>query len=210
MDFPDRERQRAPLRGNLDTLGDRQVERVEPLDHGGARHFDLVVLAGIELAQSSDPLAEYLRLRGDIAGDLVTAVFVRRRHQARRGGDQRARLFGEAERLHGRRHAARDDFRHRRADIGRGVEREQRADHGHAGGETERQIKARADRIEPGQHGEPAANAVGVRFEQAFSHQRPHSQNARRAYRSLHCPAILASRVTGLNVPSACRMVKNT
>ena len=208
VDFPHRKRERAALRRNLEALGDRLVERVEPLDHGGARHFDLLGLAGIELAQPDDPVAEHLRLRGDIAGDLIAAIVVRRRHQARRGGDQRARLLGEAERFHGRRHAARDDFRHGRADIGRRVERKQRADHGHAGGKAERQIKARADRIEPGQHVEPAANAVGVRFEQAFSHQKPHRQDARA--RVIHCPAILASRVTGLNVPSACRMVKKT
>ena len=96
VDFADRKRQRAPLRRNLHALGDRLVERVEPLDHGGARHFDLVVLAGVELAQPGDPVAEHLRLRGDIAGDLVAAIVIRRRHQAWRRGDQRARLFGEA------------------------------------------------------------------------------------------------------------------
>jgi hypothetical protein len=84
VDPSDRAGQRAALRRYLDALGDRLIERVEPLDHRGARHVDLVVLAGVELAQPRDPRAQHLRLRGDIAGDLVAMIFVRRRHQPRR------------------------------------------------------------------------------------------------------------------------------
>ena len=53
MVFSDGERQSAPLRGNFDAFRDGLIERSEPLVHSGARHLDLVVLAGVEIRSRS-------------------------------------------------------------------------------------------------------------------------------------------------------------
>ena len=48
MEFADGTRERAPLRGYLDPLGNSLVECIEALVQRGSRYFNFVVLAGVE------------------------------------------------------------------------------------------------------------------------------------------------------------------
>ena len=86
MRLADGERQRAPLRGNSDAIGDGLTERIEPFVHGGSRHAsikrigDLGALTGIERPQAIDPYFEIAGLRGDFAGDFRSVAFILSRH----------------------------------------------------------------------------------------------------------------------------------
>ncbi len=86
MRLADGERQRAPLRGNLDAIRDGLTERIEPFVHRGSRHAsikrigDLGALTGIERPQAVDPYFEIARLRGDFAGDFRSVAFILSRH----------------------------------------------------------------------------------------------------------------------------------
>lgn len=113
----DGNRQRAPLRGDLDTLANRSIERIEPILHGTLRDRDFVTLAGIERPHALDPGLQMLGLHRDLIDDLRPLVVVLDRDQARGRSDQAIGVLGEAERLDGCRHAARDDIAQRRADI---------------------------------------------------------------------------------------------
>ena len=113
----DGERQSSPLRGEFDALGDGLTERRQPLAHSRARHFDLAVLAGVEITQPLNPSVQHLDLAGDAKGDFSPLAFFLGSHQLRSGGDQGARLLREPQRLDGRRHAARYNFRQRLASI---------------------------------------------------------------------------------------------
>ena len=102
-----------------------------------------------------------LGLRGDLARRFALAGF-HPRTAIKRGADpiRLIGVLGKPKRLDGRRHAAGDDFAQRRADIGGSEKRKQRADHGQARRQAERQIQPRADRAQPGERAEPAANAA--------------------------------------------------
>ena len=211
MGFAHGKRQSSPLRGNRNALRDRLIERLQPLAHGALRHGDFVALAGIECTQRFRSWSvKHLGLRrrsGSRLAPVGCLLGPRSGAGPRRSGYW---FLGEPERLDGRRHAAEYDVAQRRADIGGCKKRKQRADDGHGRGEAEGQDNRAT---------ESCAARGTCRSRPRISAWRNRNIPGRTAT-SLprvreewfgHCPAaILIRRMTGLNVPSACRIVKNT
>ena len=95
MRLADGKRERAPLRGNPDAFGNRLIERVQPLVHGGLRYRDLVAFARIERAQAVDPGLQIVGLRCNLTGDFRPLAFVLDRDQTRRRSDQAIGVLGK-------------------------------------------------------------------------------------------------------------------
>ncbi len=156
----DGKRQCAPLCGNLNALRDRPIEGIEPLLHGALRYRYFVALAGIECAHIFNSGLQMLGLRRDLVRDLRPLAVVLDRDQARGRSDQAIGVFGKPEQLDGCWHAAGYDVAQRRADVDGSEEGKRRADYGQGRGEAERQIQPRANRAQPGERAEPAANTA--------------------------------------------------